>query len=267
MTEPAVYRYHGGVLHNDDWCDPSPLDVVVADSWRVEDGRVVALSRHLDRFRRSVATQASLDSPPDDLEGFLERVLEVVSDPGSWFPRIEWIRRPHGGEFRFHHRPRPHIEHSVVVHEAPHDPRTTPRVKGPDLARMNQLRALVAKEGAGEALLLDREGFLIEGAYSSLALWPKNQDTLWVVHSPLRIASITESVLHDIAEEQGVPVVSKDIHRDDVGSGELWVLSALHGIRLVTSWRNGPHVEALSSRRDRWQALWEARATPINQSG
>ena len=264
MTEPAVYRYLGGVLHNDDWCDPAPVDVLVADSWSVVEGSVVALDRHLERFRRGLQVQSQRVPLTEDPEKFLDAVLDVLPTQGEWFPRIEWVQRPLGGEFRFHHRPRPAVQSSVVVRDASMDPRTYPQVKGPDLARMNQLRAEASRLGAGEALLMDDSGQLSEGAYSSLAIWPQGRDEIWIVESPERIPSITESVVVDIARSEGIPVLRRSVLRGELDGAELWVMSALHGIRLATAWQEGPALSEVPGRRDAWQALWQRRAEPIS---
>jgi branched-subunit amino acid aminotransferase/4-amino-4-deoxychorismate lyase len=105
-----------------------------ADSWLVVDGRVRAVPAH-----------------------------------GRWFPRIE-LRED--GELAVLVRPAPAREPSVVASIADvSDPRRSPRRKGPDLDRLAALRERAAAHGAGEAVLVDTDGRLLEGAFTSLLWW------------------------------------------------------------------------------------------------
>ena len=88
---------------------------------------------------------------------------------GRWFPRIE-LRAD--GELAVLVRPAPPREPTVVawIADVP-DPRRAPRRKGPDLDRLAALRERAAAHGAGEAVLADADGRLLEGAYTSLLWW------------------------------------------------------------------------------------------------
>jgi len=121
-------------------------------------------------------------------------------------------------------------------------------VKGPDLAALGALRREL---DVGEAVILDGE-FVAEGAWSSIVWW--RNDTLHVVDPSIsRLPSVTERTIRDHAEFIGAPVVSARVRPDDLEGAEVWALSALHGIRVVTEWRDGPAVHVEPGRVDYWR--------------
>jgi branched-subunit amino acid aminotransferase/4-amino-4-deoxychorismate lyase len=115
------------------------------------------------------------------------------------------------------------------------DPRRAPKIKGPDLERLAALRERAAAHGAGEAVLADADGRLLEGAYTSLLWW--EGDTLCAVPDDAPILpGITRALLIELA-----PAV--ELRRPapgDLAGRETWLVSALHGIRAVTRWVGGP---------------------------
>jgi branched-subunit amino acid aminotransferase/4-amino-4-deoxychorismate lyase len=124
-------------------------------------------------------------------------------------------------------------------------------------------RKSVSSLGATEALVVSPTGVLIEGAYSTLVIWRKNSHHLSVVPAEFaRIRSVTESVITDIATARGIPVKQEALRVEDLEGSEVWVLSALHGIRLATHIVDGPTLATHPSRRDEWQeAWWASRGT------
>ena len=145
-----------------------------ADSWLVVDGRVRAVERHWTRFSAACGEHGVA---PEALAAFRARVERAVPAHGRWFPRIE-LRED--GELAVLVRPAPAREPTVVawIADVP-DPRRFPRRKGPDLDRLAALRERAAAHGAGEAVLADADGRLLEGAYTSLLWW--EGETLCVV--------------------------------------------------------------------------------------
>ncbi len=177
--------------------EPSAVDVAVAESWLVSDGRVRGLDLHWERFERGCA-DARLR--PSVSRAAVESSLPVS---GRWFPRMD-VRTD--GEVRLAMRPAPPREPEVTAWVfRGSDPRHVPPRKGPDLARLGALRVEAARHGAGEALLCDREGRLLEGAYTSLLWW--EGDVLWAVPDDAPILDgVTRRLLVDLAAAQGVDV-------------------------------------------------------------
>ena len=108
-------------------------------------------------------------SSPRRVAALRAEVERAVPAQGRWFPRVE-LRAD--GELALEVRPAPPREPTVVawVADVP-DPRRAPRRKGPDLERLAALRERAAAHGAGEAVIADADGRLLEGAYTSLLWW------------------------------------------------------------------------------------------------
>jgi len=256
-----LYHFSGEHLRAMDWCDPSQGETLVADSWRVEDGQAVNLAAHLARFTQSVRSTTEISD--DHMNAFFTRVIDMIPATGLWFPRIEAVATPGGATLRYRHRVAPAWSDEVILARAPYDPRTTPTVKGPDLEAMLALRQSVAPQGAAEALIVDADDTIIEGAYSTVMVWRAGSDTLTVVPKETpRIPSVTESVLSEIARSRGVDVVSHKLTVSDCEGSDIWILSALHGIRLATGFIDGPQLRSDKARRDLWQAAWWATREP-----
>lgn len=242
--------------------EATPVEsVVVADSWRVEDGKVVALDRHLERFFTGIEPHTRLHESSRE---FVDAVLGQLPSEGSWFPRIDLIGTGDQWTFRYQLRPRPAVTDWAVLATARLDPRKYPRTKGPDLEALLALRGEASERGADEAIIV-RNGYVCEGAYSTVMAWSPDRRTLYSMgpQEP-RIASVTESVVADIAHTRGVTVVQERFRPDDLDGLEVWVLSALHGIRHAVSWREGPSLLAPSGIRDDYQREWLQRGAPAS---
>jgi branched-subunit amino acid aminotransferase/4-amino-4-deoxychorismate lyase len=236
-----------------------PADVAVAESFLVDEGRVRGLALHARRFERGCAEAGVRPQRP------LAAVVAELPRSGRWFPRVDVSAR---GELEVAARPAPPREPSVVawVFDGP-DPRRAPRRKGPDLARLGDLRLQAARHGAGEALLRDADGRLLEGAYTSLLWW--EDDVLWAVPDDAPILDgVTRRLLLGLAAADGVPVRSRRPAPEELDGAEVWLTSALHGIRAVVRGsaagclRAGP-----APRAEAWQARLEALAEPIDPAG
>jgi len=243
---------------------PREGSVLLADSWRVTDGTAIGLHHHRDRF---LASAAGLLGEPTEAQAFWAAALELLPGEGDWFPRIEVRSRPEGAQFSVHVRPTPPTTTEVVVATAPHDPRIQPRIKGPDLESLLRLRALVQPSGAGEAIILSPTAEIVEGAYSSLVWW-RNGVLHCVEASVPRIPSVTERVLLDAARGDGVTVRAALAHPADLEGAELWVLSALHGVRVATEWiaspgGRGPRLSVEPGRAARGRAWLESARRPL----
>ena len=229
-------------------------ELLAADSWLVDEGRVRAVERHWARFS---ATCSEHGVEPEALAALRADVELALRARGRWFPRVE-LRED--GELAFRVRPAPPREPTVVawVADVP-DPRRAPRRKGPDLEALAGLRKRAAAHGAGEAVLCDADGHLLEGAFTSLLWW--EGETLWVVPDDAPILpGITRSLLLDLAGERGMSVAQRRPALHELAGCETWLVSALHGIRAVTRWAGGGPPAGDTPRAATWQRLLDGFA-------
>jgi branched-subunit amino acid aminotransferase/4-amino-4-deoxychorismate lyase len=215
-------------------------DLVAADSWLVVDGHTRALDRHWARFEAACGMHVA---------EFRAEVEGAVPADGRWFPRVE-LRAD--GELAFQIRPAPPREPTVTAWIADADPRKAPRIKGPDLERLSALRRKAATHGAQEAVIADSEGRLLEGAYTSLLWW--DDDTLCAVPDDAPILpGITRALLIELAGAVNL----RHPAPQELAGREVWLVSALHGIRAVTRWINGPE-PGEAARAAAWQRRLES---------
>jgi branched-subunit amino acid aminotransferase/4-amino-4-deoxychorismate lyase len=228
--------------------------LLAADSWLVVDGRARAVERHWARFS---ATCGEHGVEPDALAAFRARVERALPARGRWFPRVE-LRRD--GELAVRVRAAPPREPSVVawIADTP-DPRRAPRRKGPDLELLSALRERAAAHGAGEAVLANGDGRLLEGAFTSLLWW--EGDTLWATPDDAPILpGITRALLIELALGRGTPVAQRRAAPHELAGRETWLVSALHGIRAVTRWADGGPAAGEAPRAADWQRLLDGLA-------
>jgi branched-subunit amino acid aminotransferase/4-amino-4-deoxychorismate lyase len=222
-------------------------ELLAADSWLVDGGRVRAAERHWARF---CATCREHGAAAEALAALRVRVADAVPPTGRWFPRVE-LRA--GGELAVRVRPAPPREPTVVawLADVP-DPRRAPRRKGPDLERLAALRGRAAAHGAGEAVLADADGRALEGAFTSLLWW--EQETLWAVPDDAPILpGITRGLLIELARARGTAVAHRRPQPHELAGRETWLVSALHGIRAVTRWADGGPPAGDAPRAAAWQ--------------
>jgi len=244
MVDTRILRWSGGVLQEDQTTPGKADNILVADSWLTVDGAAVAVDRHCDRFTSSVRAL----QPQHDVTAFTDAVRLALPDSGRWFPRIEAIDIAGHLTLRLHLRVAPEPSVDVTLATASHDPRSEPSVKGPDLVALGALRTEL---GVGEAIIVD-DGFVAEGAWSSVVWWMN--DRLHCVDSSIaRLPSVTESVLRDIARHIGSHIVPSRVRPEELDGAEVWVLSALHGIRVATEWQKGPSLHIEPGRADYWR--------------
>ncbi|HEY0363648.1 MAG TPA: aminotransferase class IV [Solirubrobacteraceae bacterium] len=223
--------------------------LLAADSWLVADGRARAVERHWARF---TATCREQGVAPDALAAFRAEVERALPARGRWFPRVE-LRAD--VELALELRPAPPREPTVVawVADVP-DPRVAPRRKGPDLERLGALRERAAAHGAGEAVIADADGRLLEGAYTSLLWW--EGETLWAVPDDAPILpGITRELLIELARSRDTPLAQRRPRLHELADRETWLVSALHGIRAVTRWAGGGPPAVDAPRAAAWQRL------------
>ena len=230
------------------------VQLQVADSWLVEDGRARSLDAHFDRFAKWVSS-LSPESVPS-LEPFFDAVRAQIPKTGRIFPRIEFhgeVEPPNHLFLRL--RQAPEQLGALVLWTLPEpDPRENPRVKGPDLSLGMQMRRNAQMHGADEAAITDAEGYLLEGALSSLVWWEDEK----LVSTPDELPwlpSVTRNEVFAIARQMGFETATKKVKPADLIGLEIWALSSLQGIRPVSEWvgLGGPvgqikHAEAFTKR-------------------
>ncbi|KQQ00957.1 hypothetical protein ASG06_15960 [Rathayibacter sp. Leaf185] len=227
----------------------SPLDA--ADSWLVVDGRVRGLDLHRERFVQAAAGSA-------DASDFFDAAIAALPRTGEHFPRVELT----AGVLQLRLRPAPPRGRSVVLWTSPVDPRRTPERKGPDIGRLALLRKRAAAAGADEAVILGPDGAIVDGASSAVIWWLGDALVLPPADSP-RVWSVTARTLSVLAGALGVDVIEAPAEPASLDGREVWTANALHGLRLATSWVDGPALAAEPGRLDTWQRRLDALRRPL----
>jgi branched-subunit amino acid aminotransferase/4-amino-4-deoxychorismate lyase len=89
--------------------------------------------------------------------------------------------------------------------------------------------------GADEAILLNSKGEIAEGALSSLVWW--RGDVLYAPDDTIPwLPSVTRQLVLEVANQSGVEVRLEAAKPESLIGCEVWLLGALHGIRVVTEW-------------------------------
>lgn len=274
----VAYRWKQGELELLDYCDTGELTLEVADSWLVNDGTVLALELHRSRFLSSVGARGFGRTPARSLaeagqsgdagqsgeaERFWEAAIAAIPRSGEWFPRVEMLSRDGAAQFLLRLRSAPERTLSLVL--ASHDgadTRTAPSIKGPDLATMLRLRTEAQQRGADDAVLLSPDGFVVEGAHTSLLWW--RGDTLCAPSPELeRVDSVTAKSIITLASALGVDVYYESVTPDELDGLEVWAVNALHGIRIVTGWIDGPSTAEQPGRLRKWRRLLDTLRKPL----
>ncbi|MFL5911847.1 MAG: aminotransferase class IV [Gaiellaceae bacterium] len=240
--------------------DAGAEELVVADSFLVEDGAVRGWTRHWRRFHGSCRAAGASDA---QLASFVQEVVATVPRRGRWFPRLEVVREGSGLAPRLRLRPAPEHEPLVRVWCGQCDDfRVAPRCKGPDLGRLASVREDAARRGAGEALLLDEDGRALEGAFSSLLWW--DGDTLCAVPDDAPILpGVTRALILELAAEEGIPVATRRPLPSELDGREVWMTSALHGIRAVSGWVGASLSPGPAVRANDWSERLAATREPL----
>jgi branched-subunit amino acid aminotransferase/4-amino-4-deoxychorismate lyase len=259
-TTVASFRWTGTALAALDPADRTDPAIEVADSWLVTDGAALALPLHHDRFLSSIATRGfALPAA----EGFWDAAVAAIPRSGDWFPRVELQSQNGEHQLVFLLREAPKRERSIVLvsHDGA-DPRTAPLIKGPDLDALLELRAAAQQRGAGDAVLLSPGGSVVDGATTALLWW--RGDTLCLPAPELdRVDSVTAKSILALAAALGVDVYHEDVAPTELDGLEIWAVNALHGIRIVTAWVDGPQTAEEPGRLAKWRTLLDRLRKPL----
>jgi len=260
MSAAVISLWREGVLEPRDDCDVHPAVIEAADSWLVADGRVLALDLHRERFLAAIPRGRLLEL---DVEAFWDVAIASIPREGDWFPRVELRTSLGRPQLLFRLRPAPARSRSIrLATHTGRDPRTAPRIKGPDLEAMLRLRSDAQARDADEAVLLTPEGWVAEGSTTSIAWW--RGDALAIPAPEIeRIDSVTLRALLALATATGVDLLHETARPDELDGLEVWALNALHGIRIVTGWVDGPATAELPGRLADWRRRLDALRRPL----
>jgi branched-subunit amino acid aminotransferase/4-amino-4-deoxychorismate lyase len=231
------------------------MPLYVGDSFLLDEGHVVGYPRHLERFARSAEAQG-LVHPVDN---FLAAVTAALPRTGTWFPRIDLTER---GELELQVRPTPPLHSSLVLATASGDPRSEPTIKGPDIPALEQLRAEARQVGADDAVIVDTQGRIVDGATTCL-VWFRETTMLTPPLEATRLESTTVAEVTEIAAANGFEIATEWATPADLAGVTVWALNALHGIRGVTSWIGGPTLNHDEQMLTSWRTQYAQRALPI----
>jgi branched-subunit amino acid aminotransferase/4-amino-4-deoxychorismate lyase len=235
-------------------------ELLVADSWLVDGGTVRAADAHWARFGASCRGHGLGAA---ELARFRAAATAAVPATGRWFPRVELDAR--GLALRIRPAPPPAAGGARVLVAAPGDPRRCPRRKDPDLPLLLTLRARAQAAGADELLLCDDAGALREGALSSLLWW--EDGTLWTTPDEHTLPGITRALLLDAAHRHGVDVRVRSPLPQELAGREVWLTSALHGIRVVGGWVQPPQAAGPPERAATWRCELAGRSATLPRWG
>ena len=260
MSTESIYRWRDGELSALDYCDMTDTAIDVADSWLVTEGTVLGIGLHRARFLGSMSAD---DRSATRADAFWDAALALVPRTGDWFPRVELQSRTGSLLLVFRLRSAPVRTNNLVEATWPDgDPRTVPRIKGPDLATMTRLRTSAQSRGAGEAIILTDDGYVVEDSHSGL-LWWRGEILCGPPADFDRVDSVTVRSVLTLATALGVETYEEAVTPGELADTELWSLNALHGIRIVTNWIDGPALAQLPGRLSLWRARMDALRKPI----
>ncbi|MCT2024945.1 aminotransferase class IV [Dermabacter hominis] len=274
----------------------------LVDSFLVRDGHAVAPRGHRDRMRAAAGelwgTEVDPSAIDDAVAALYEKAArELEGTRGLFFPRLALDHTK--GQFSVTFDPRSIAESRLettahLIAYPGRDERTRPRLKGPDFAWQERVRAWALERGASDPLLRARSArvssagksdgtshFLApqihysETAYGSVALW--SNGVLVTSSDSDRLPSITESVIVTIARERGHETLAAPLTKQRLLEADaVWLLSSLHGVREATVGLTdlpAPHIADTyapprgpfaPAARDFQDALWE-RAESIRE--
>jgi branched-subunit amino acid aminotransferase/4-amino-4-deoxychorismate lyase len=255
MSVSSIYRWHDGTLVGLEYCDMTEVTIAVADSWLVTAGTALGIGLHRTRFLESMDETVRAETNADE---FWDAAIALIPRDGDWFPRVELQRRNAGGwvlVFRLRDAPELTKSVSVATWDGP-DPRTQPLVKGPDLEAWTGILTSLQPSGAQEAVVLE-DGFVAEGARTGL-LWWRGDILCGPPEDFDRVDSVTVRSVLTLATALGIETFGEPVTPAELDGTELWALNALHGIRIVTRWIDGPSLAERPGRLATWRSRMDA---------
>ncbi|MGO4593916.1 aminotransferase class IV [Leifsonia sp. 2TAF2] len=255
----TIADWADGALRVRDDCELVETQLLAADSFLVQHGEALALGLHRTRFAETAREQGFASA--GELEAFWEAGVATLPRDGAWFPRFELVRARDALRLRFRLRTAPPLTTSVVVATAEADPRRTPELKGPDIDALSAVRQRAQRRGAQEAILLD--GGQVSDGTSTALLWWRGDALFAPPFSLPRVDSVAARTVRGIAAALGVPVDEEAVRPAELDGVVLWAVNALHGIRMVTAWVDGPALVHDAARTEAWRARFAMLARPL----
>lgn len=281
---------NGELVHRDQ-AGISPFDSLVQggdgvwEGLRVYDGRIFKLDEHLERLRRSAKALAFTQIPPrDELVGEIKKTLAANNMRDGVHIRITLSR---GTKITSGMDPRLNQSGPTLIVLAEHKPpvyrdaqgshglnlctssirRFPPDCMDPNIHHNNLIQSIMAKaeanaNGADDALMLDRRGFLAEANATHVFIvspFPAHAgDDTPVVQTPTTAAcpeGITRQVVMDLCFEHDIECIERDISMTHVYNadecfttgtmGELAWVGKIDG-RVIGDGTMGPVTKRLS---------------------
>lgn len=270
MSSELLFRWNGHALAEERADNDAEYAIDAADSLLVSEGMAFALELHRTRFvnavERMTVGRKRLD--PVEVEAFWDAACDMIPRRGDWFPRVELRSSTGDTHLAYRQRPAPALTRSVTLGTLEGaDPRLMPEVKGPDLRALVVARETAQVRGANDVVILTPRGHIIDAATSALVWW--RGDTL--CSPPLgdedpafaRVSSVTAKSILGLATVLGIETRTERVLPADLEGSEVWALNALHGIRMVTGWVDGPHLAEMPGRMRAWRERREALRAPI----
>ncbi|MFF1879046.1 aminotransferase class IV [Leifsonia sp. NPDC058230] len=255
----TLFDWRGGRLVALDDCEVAETALEAADSFLVAEGAVLAVGLHGARFAETAVERGFRDRA--DLESFWTAALDELPRTGQWFPRFELVTVRDAHRLRLRLRTAPPLTQTVVLSTAAGDPRTAPLLKGPDLDAMSRLRQEAQRVGAQEAVILD-DGKVSDGSSTALLWW--RDGTLFTPPLSLpRVDSVAARTVRGVAAALGVPIDEEAVSPAQLEGCVVWAVNALHGIRSVPAWVNGPRLAQDASKTAAWRARLGALTRPL----
>jgi branched-subunit amino acid aminotransferase/4-amino-4-deoxychorismate lyase len=255
----TLFDWRGGELVAVDDCEVAETALEAADSFLVADGAALALGLHRARFAETAVERGFRD--PGDLDAFWTAAVAEVPRGGLWFPRLELVTARDAHRLRLRLRTAPPLTETVVLATAKGDPRTAPHLKGPDLDAMSRLRQEAQRVGAQEAVILD-EGRVSDGSSTALLWW--RGGTLFTPPLSLpRVDSVAARSVRGVAAALSISVDEEAVSPAELEGCVVWAVNALHGIRSVPAWVNGPRLAQDASKAAAWRARLNTLVRPL----
>jgi len=239
-------------------------DLLVADSWRVRQGKTWDIQDHIARFVNGLAAQHTVHGamPSVELAAFvpaLERQLTAIArqQPGTeLFPRISVEKSGECSRIVLLVRPAPQPRETTTLFVPDYtDPRTRPTIKGPDIIL---LRGLVTQVLTDDVVLHDGT-HAIETTTGALMLWRAPNEVVFC-QSSRQLASISARRIAEQARACNIVVVYRPVSLTELASGEypVWCTNTLHGISAVTTLADGQQTTSIACHPDTatWQNAW-----------
>jgi branched-subunit amino acid aminotransferase/4-amino-4-deoxychorismate lyase len=127
---------------------------------------------------------------------------------------------------------------------------------------MSALIAAARTYGADDTVLLTDDGYIIEGAYSA-ALWWRGEILCGPPAEFDRIDSVTARSVLTLARALGLDTHEEAVTPAELDGCEVWIVNALHGIRIVSRWVDGPELAEKPRRLEQWRTRLGALARHI----